>query len=141
VHPLRGFHHVALSVTDLDASIGWYHDVLGLEESFREGDGGRRACVLRLPGTALSVGLVAHGPATDDVGRAGHGGGGFDPVTVGLDHFAFAVSDAAELGAWAAHLDAHGVARSGPIEVPIGAILNFTDPDGIALALFWESPA
>ena len=30
--------------------------------------------------------------------------------------------------------------HSGAVEVPPGAILNFEDPDGIALALFWDRP-
>lgn len=34
-----------------------------------------------------------------------------------------------------------GVGHGGVVELPIGAILNFEDPDGIALALFWDSPA
>jgi hypothetical protein len=41
---------------------------------------------------------------------------------------------------WAARLDSFGVEHSGPIEVPPGEILNLKDPDGIALALFWDRP-
>jgi hypothetical protein len=41
---------------------------------------------------------------------------------------------------WAERLDEHGVVHSGPIAVPPGEILNFMDPDGIALALFWDKP-
>ena len=43
-----------------------------------------------------------------------------------------------ELDEWAARFDAEGVTHSGAIDVPTGAILNFKDPDGIALALFWD---
>ena len=35
-------------------------------------------------------------------------------------------------------LAARGVDHSGVIDVPPGAILNFKDPDGIGLALFWD---
>jgi catechol 2,3-dioxygenase-like lactoylglutathione lyase family enzyme len=30
---MKGLHHVGITVKDLDASIGFYHDVLGLEFS------------------------------------------------------------------------------------------------------------
>ena len=33
---LIGFHHVGVTVTDLDASATWYATVLGFEELFRE---------------------------------------------------------------------------------------------------------
>ena len=81
------------------------------------------------PGGAYSVGIVEH----VDGGREP-----FDPRTRGLDHLAFTVASRDELDGWARHLTAAGVEHSGPIEIPPGAILNFKDPDGISLALFWE---
>jgi catechol-2,3-dioxygenase len=83
--------------------------------------------VLRFADGGTSVGLVEHG-----------GDAPFDPTVTGLDHLAFAVGSPAELAAWAQRLDDAGVAHSGAIDIPPGAILNFKDPDGIALALFWE---
>jgi glyoxylase I family protein len=123
---LGAFHHVALTVRHLDASVEWYRRVLGFEVDFQEEGEGRRAAVLRFAGGATSVGLVQHGE-----------GEAFDPTVTGLDHLAFAVGSRDELAAWAARLDAAGVHHSGPIDIPPGAILNFNDPDGIALALFW----
>jgi glyoxylase I family protein len=128
---LTGHHHVSLTVTDLAASADWYRRVLGLVEAFREEAEGRRACVLRFAHGPFAVGLVQHGA----------GGGPFDPAVTGLDHAAFAVATADELDAWTDHLTASGVAHSGPVEIPPGRILNLTDPDGIALALFWDRPA
>jgi len=75
------------------------------------------------------LGLVQHDGAK---------GAFFDPTAIGLDHVAFTVDDRAELDGWASHLDEIGVTHSGVIEIPPGAILNFKDPDGIALALFWD---
>jgi catechol-2,3-dioxygenase len=84
--------------------------------------------VYRFADGATSVGLVEHsGP-----------GAAFDPAVVGLDHLAFSVASQAAMRDWAAHLDSQNVQHSGPIEVPPGEILNFRDPDGIALSLFWE---
>jgi glyoxylase I family protein len=128
MEPLAGFHHAALTVTDLDRSAEWYMRVLGMVEAFREEAPGRRAAVYRFAGGAPSVGLVQHrGP-----------GAAFNPAVVGLDHLAFSVASRAAMRDWAAHLDSQHVQHSGPIEVPPGEILNFKDPDGIALSLFWD---
>ena len=68
--------------------------------------------------------------------------GAFDPRVTGLDHLSFAVNEPAELHSWAAHLDSVGIAHTGYSEQPpIGAGLNFSDPDGIALEFYWISPA
>ena len=128
---LTGHHHVALSVSDLGAALRFYTWVLDMEELFSETAPDRSAAVLRFGGGPISVGLVEH------AGSARHR---FDPAVTGLDHLAFAVASREELAAWASRLDEAGVEHSGPIEVPPGEILNFKDPDGIALALFWDRP-
>ena len=129
MEPLAGVHHVAFSVSDLETSISWYCDVLGMVEQFRENSPTRKAAVLSLPDRSSSVGLVEHAASP----RAS-----FDPTATGLDHFAFSVRSQEDLRRWADHLDRHPISHSGPIEVPPGEILNFKDPDGIALALFWD---
>jgi glyoxylase I family protein len=125
---LQAFHHVALSVSDRDAAAEWYARVLGFEELFREDGDDRRACVMRFADGGYSVGLVEHG----------RGGGPFDATRSGLDHVAFAVGSRSELLAWAERLAAAGVTHAGVADIPPGAILNFRDGDGIALALFWD---
>jgi catechol-2,3-dioxygenase len=121
-------HHAALSVRDLDASLAWYRDVLGLEEIFRDESGERRMAVTRFPGMRDTLGMVEH-PGD---------GAGFDPHNLGLDHLAFKVTSGEELQAWVARLDTHGVDNSGVIDTPFGGMLHFKDVDGIALAIFWE---
>lgn len=130
MEPLAAPHHVALTVSDLDRSAAWYADALGLIELFREESPTRRAIVFRLPnGTHAAVGLVEH---------VGAGSRAFDPTVTGLDHFALTVSSQDGMRQWVDHLDAHHIDHSGIIEVPPGQILNFKDPDGIALSLFWD---
>ena len=128
---IAGIHHASLTVADLDTSVRWYGDVLGMEEVFREPGEQRHAVVLRFPGTEPVLGLVEHG---------GHGASPFDPTTIGLDHLAFTVGSRHGLEALAEQLTAQGVDHSGVTDIPPGAILNFKDPDGIALALFWDRP-
>jgi glyoxylase I family protein len=126
--PLAGTHHAALSVTDLDASIAWYQQVLGFEVIFQDESEGRRMTVLRFPGQRATLGLVQH---TEP-------GAQFSPSNVGLDHLAFSVESAEELWAWPPRLEERSVPYAGPVETPFGGMLHFKDLDGIALALFWE---
>ena len=128
---MSGLHHVAITVSDLDRSVEWYQRVLGLVERFREASPNRRAAILGFQTAADSVGLVEH---------LGSTGAPFDPTVTGLDHLAMAVPSIEELQEWGAHFDAQGIPHSGVIEIPPGAILNFRDPDNVALALFWDRP-
>jgi catechol-2,3-dioxygenase len=120
---------VSFSVSDLDRSVSWYQEIFGAEISFTEPGEERSAAVLTLPGTDLLIGLCHFQSNPDSA---------FDPTHSGLDHFAFSVESMDALEQWAELLDSHEIEHSGPIEVPPGAILNFKDPDGIALALFWH---
>lgn len=126
---LVGLHHAALTVTDVERSARWYHDVLGMEEVFSEEGETRRAVIMRIPGAGAVFGVVQHIGAEQPA---------FDPRRNGLDHLAFTLAHRADMEAWAARLSEHGVAYDGPFDVPPGAILNFKDPDGIALSLFWD---
>ena len=117
---LCGLDRRTVSACPLGAGRGCFDDSTSLNVSLKFRPGGEPI-----------VGLVQHGPARNDR---------FDPTVVGLDHLAFRVGSRQELATWAARLDERGVAHSGPIDVPPGAILNFKDPDGIALACFWDRP-
>jgi glyoxylase I family protein len=126
---LAGIHHVALTVANRDASATWYASTLGFEELFREDAADRKACVMRFPTGGYSVGLVEHGSVEDHR---------FDARRRGLDHLAFTVGSREQLESWADHLSTVGVQHPGVVDIAPGAILNFNDPDGIALALFWD---
>ncbi len=62
----------------------------------------------------------------------------FRPDRTGLDHAAFSVGGREDVDAWVERLDAAGIGHSGPIDIALGAILNFADPDGIQLSIFYE---
>lgn len=127
---LTGFHHLALTVRDLDVSASWYEALFDVEPVMDEPGEQRRARVYRLSGTNVMLGLTEH---------RSNDGSPFRPDRTGLDHAAFSVGSRADVDAWADRLDAAEVAHSGRIDIPTGAILNFADPDGVALSIFYEA--
>jgi catechol 2,3-dioxygenase-like lactoylglutathione lyase family enzyme len=123
---ITGFRHAGLTVTDLERSVAWYADVLGFKELFRETKGQRTAVIMGMPSTSLLLGLNHSADGANDA---------FTPFRTGLDHLCFAVTSRQEVNAWAIRLDEHGIANSGVVEMKTSPILNFKDPDGIALAI------
>ena len=125
---IQGIHHVTLTVSDIDASIDWYRDVLGLKPGARSQENRLDKARLRDPRSGVVVVLVTHEePADVD---------GFDPRRVGLDHVSFAVSDRNALVAWQAKLDTAHVSHSGIKSGSMGDLICFRDPDGIAVELY-----
>lgn len=121
--------HVAVTVSDLDASRRWYTALLGSEPVLDELEerGGFHHAVYALAGGQL-FGLHAHvdHPAASD----------FDERRTGLDHVAFSCADRAELEQWVSRLDDLGITHGGIVDAAYGSGLSFRDPDGIALELF-----
>jgi len=126
---LTGFHHLSLTVRDLDVSAPWYERLFDLDPVMDEPGDERRASVYRLANTDMMLGLTEH---------RSNDGSAFRPDRTGLDHLAFSVRTRDDVDAWAERLDAAGIEHSGRIDIAIGAILNFADPDGVQLSIFYE---
>jgi catechol 2,3-dioxygenase-like lactoylglutathione lyase family enzyme len=118
-----------LTITDLDRSVAWYEDLLGMTTVFGDDNDDVRFRVMVHP-TGWVLGLRQyHGQPKD----------AFDEFRCGLDHFAFGVADRAELDRWVEVLDEKGITYSPVAETPLGSVVVFRDPDNIQLE-FWANP-
>jgi glyoxylase I family protein len=123
---ISGISYVALSVRDVGRSFRWYSDVLGFSELHRVSNDQRNAVAVRSADGSVGLGLVELSASARDE---------FTPFRTGLDHLCFLVPTHEDLEAWAKRLSDRGVDHSGVLPTPFGPIINFKDPDGIALAL------
>lgn len=125
---IKGFTHISLSVRDLERSLLFYRDLIGLSvlaEPYKgEAFEGREAMLLA-GRTALC--LQEHRGRTGDA---------FDYRRAGLDHIAFSVQSLDDLESFADHLTAGRVGHSGVKPLPgYGQFIELRDPDGILVEL------
>lgn len=126
---VTGIHHVGITVTDLDRSLAWYAEMLGMiqwgEERY---PGGRTALIMR-PDHSLHLGLDTHNR---------NAGERFQPHRTGLDHLSIGVRSRDELVRWHTHLTERGVECSeikDVVEPAPFSLFTLADPDGVALEL------
>jgi glyoxylase I family protein len=125
---IASIHHVSFTVTDIDRSVAWYKEVLGLADLMREDhpDGNGYAIVLGKPDFSMCVGLHTHSATATEP---------CDETRTGLDHVSFGVAQRADLDTWAQHLKTLNVSQSPITERDGYAVLVFRDPDNIQLEL------
>ena len=133
--PVDGYAHVRLTVTDIARSRDFYDRVFALPVAFEvppDADEQTRASLGFLYGGViyrLGSGLLGLRPVAPDGDR-------FSEDRVGLDHLSLRVADRAAVDAAAARLDELAVAHSGVKDLGRAVVLEFRDPDGIALELY-----
>jgi glyoxylase I family protein len=122
-----GFHHVALRVVDIDASVAFYTNVLGFAETLRWGEGDGRAVMLDT-GDGACLEIFAGGSSAEADGR---------PIL----HFALNCENVDEVIARAS--DAGMAITMSPKDVDIPSspttpvrIAFFKGPDGELVELF-----
>ena len=123
---LRKLGHVVLNVTDLEASVRFYTDVLGLSVSDR------------YPDSMVPGGMVFMRCNTDHHGVALVGGAG-KLERSSLNHFAFEVGTPDEVFRARAWLRKHGVpiVFEGRRRAGCQLAVEFRDPDGNHLEIYW----
>ena len=115
--------HTRYRVADLDKTVGFYRDVLGLKEVGRHTSGrGSQLVFFKAPGSEELIEICKYDAS--------------GPVQVGPDltHLAFEVED---LEVFARHSAAHGYPLSdGPHHSPSGSAIAFIDaPEGYEIEL------
>ena len=123
---LRKIGHVVLNVSDLEAAVRFYTDVLGLRISDR------------YPDSMVPGGMVFMRCNTDHHGVALVGGAGKVERT-SLNHFAFEVGSLDEVFRARAWLTQHGVpiVFEGRRRAGCQVAVEFRDPDGNNLEIYW----
>ena len=130
-------HHIAITVTDLDASIAWYERVFGVAFRMEVPHPGGTGKILANEDMQLVFALHRHDANDGEL---------FTETRTGLDHVGLGVPSRADLEVWQVHLDAQGVRRApmanqpctqSPIEDHFfGSILVFRDPDNVQIEMF-----
>jgi catechol 2,3-dioxygenase-like lactoylglutathione lyase family enzyme len=136
--PWRGFHHIALVTPDLDATIAFYTEVLGMQlvKLFPATDGNGRHCFIK-PGTTEAWGLHMFERADAQIFQYPEGMQRFEFISGALQHIAFALPDLAAAHALRERLAAHGIATTAISD--LGPVQNmlFRDNSGILLEATW----
>jgi glyoxylase I family protein len=102
-------HHIALTVTDLAASIRWYEEVFGVR--FQKDIPHQGGVGSLLADETRSLIILLHRHDVNDNRR-------FRETVTGLDHVGFRVPRREDLVAWQAHLEAHGIERRSAADAP-----------------------
>ena len=123
--------HVRLTVTDIERSRQFYESVFGwsVHRVTESADAATREALGFLFGGViydLGGALIGLRPVAADR---------FHEDRCGLDHIAFRVASKDELDAAAAHLDELGIEHEPIKDIGPSYILEFRDPDNIALEL------
>jgi catechol 2,3-dioxygenase-like lactoylglutathione lyase family enzyme len=148
---LRGINHAGITVADLDRSLAFYRDLLGLEVQAvfdRTGedisrilgypDAYLRIAMLHIPGGSVRLELLQYV-------RPSGAPQVHETYTPGVGHVCFTVDD---VQGWYERLNAAGVeCRSdGPVEIVRGPhrgvfAMYLRDPDGYTVELFQPAPS
>ncbi|GAA2034706.1 VOC family protein [Pseudokineococcus marinus] len=129
-----GYAHVRVTVTDIARSRAFYDAVFGWDVAFEVPEDADEATREQL-GFLFGGVIYAFGGGLFGLRPVAPGGDRFDEDRVGLDHVSFTVAQRSELDAAAEVLDRLGVAHEPVKDVGGYSILEFRDPDGIALEL------
>ncbi len=124
--------HVRLTVTDIKRSREFYESVFDWPINLEVPEDADEITRDRL---AFLFGGVIYNVGDSRIGLRPGSNDRFDEDRTGLDHIAFQVSSKAELDEAAKHLDGLGIDHEPIKDIGVMYILEFRDPDNIALEL------
>jgi catechol 2,3-dioxygenase len=117
---------VRLQVADLERSLAWYREVLGLRVLSRTADG----AVLGAHGDDAPLVELRERPGASPQPHRGR---------LGLYHFAILLPDRASLGRFVSHLARIGE-RAGASDHLVSEALYLNDPDGLGIEVYADRP-
>jgi catechol 2,3-dioxygenase len=124
---IKALGHVVLKVRNLERSVAFYRDILGMKE------------VARYRGAMV---FFSFGSNHHDLGllQLGEQAALPDSSSLGLYHVAFKVGNSLdELRECKAHLEQHGILILGMSDHAVSQSLYLTDPDGIEIELYVDA--
>lgn len=135
------YAHLRLTVTDITRSREFYDAVFGFPVVYEAPPA--NADQATKDQLAFLYGGVIYGFAGGVLGLrpVAPGGDRFSEDRVGLDHVSFAVASRTELDSAATLLDGLGISHAGVKDLGGSFVLEFRDPDNIALELFFRAAA
>jgi len=130
----RGVNHLALVTGDMDATVRFYHGVLGAQLVATIGTPHFRHYFFEIgERNTIAFFEYADSPPAEFAKPAGVP----DPRAIQFDHLSLDLEDEAALEALQARLKEHGCEVTDVIDHGIMRSIYFTDPSGIALEASW----
>jgi catechol 2,3-dioxygenase-like lactoylglutathione lyase family enzyme len=130
----RGVNHLALITTDMDATVRFYHGVLGARLVATVGTPDFRHYFFQI-GERNTVAFFEYADA--DLEPFAKPAGVPDPRAIQFDHLSLDLEDEAALEALQARLKEHGCEVTDVVDHGFIRSVYFTDPNGIALEASW----
>ena len=130
----RGINHLALVTTDMDATVRFYHGVLGARLVAHLGNGSFRHYFFEIGQENTIAFFEYQGVHLEPFAKPA---GVPDPRAVQFDHISFNLPDEESLLRLRARLKAAGCEVTDVVDHSFIRSVYFTDPNGIALEASW----
>ena len=130
----RGIHHLALITDDMDATVRFYHGVLGARLVATIGTDAFRHYFFEF-GPQQTVAFFEYRDMPLD--HMAKPAGVPDPQAIQFDHLSFNLADERSLEDMRRRLQHHGCDVTEVVDHDIMRSIYFTDPNGIALEASW----
>ena len=130
----RGINHLALITTDMDATVRFWHGVLGARLVTTIGTPTFRHYFFEF-GPEQTVAFFEYRDA--DIEPFAKPAGVPDPRAIQFDHLSFNLADEHALEELASRLKEHGCEVTDVVDHDVMHSIYFTDPNGIALEASW----